>query len=110
MSGPPPCGRKESGDDGGRTRRGRGCHRRRGRGRAAVAESADQSEKQDITPEASKATDAATDAVPESLLELRRPKESTETSPRRSLFVRLYQEKLRHQKASYPSLANPAGG
>jgi len=52
MSRSAPCGRKESGDDG----RGIGCsnrcHRRGGRGSAAVVESTDQSEAQGVTPEA----------------------------------------------------------
>ena len=43
-----PCGRKESGDDRRRTGRGGGCHRRGGCGRAAVAESENQTKKQDI--------------------------------------------------------------
>jgi len=45
VSGPSPCGRKESGNDGRRTRRGGGRDRRGGCGRAGVVESADQGEK-----------------------------------------------------------------
>ena len=48
MSRPAPCGRKESGDDGGRTRRGGGCHRCGGCGRTSVLESENQTKKQNI--------------------------------------------------------------
>src|SRR6266536_2542657 len=48
LSRPAPCGRKESGDDGGRTGHGGGCHRGGGCGRIAVAESENQTKKQDI--------------------------------------------------------------
>ena len=48
VSGAAPCGRKESGDDGGRA----GCRRRRDRGggrrRAAVVESANQAATEDV--------------------------------------------------------------
>src|SRR5687768_5569731 len=48
VSGSPPCGRKESGDDGRGTRCGCGCHRRGGCGCAAIVESADQAAKQSV--------------------------------------------------------------
>ena len=48
VSGAAPCGRKESGDDRGGTRRGCGCDRSGGRGGAAIAESADQAAEQDV--------------------------------------------------------------
>jgi len=45
LSGATPCGRKESGDDGGGAGRGGGRDRGGGCGGAAIAESADQAEK-----------------------------------------------------------------
>ncbi len=48
VSRPAPCGRKESGDDGGRTGRSGGCHRCGGCWRAGVAESENQAKKQEL--------------------------------------------------------------
>jgi len=60
VSGAAPCGRKESGDDRGRVGCRGGRDRGGGCGRIAVAESASEGEKQDLTQKHNDATDLAT--------------------------------------------------
>ena len=48
LSGSAPCGRKESGNDRGRTGRRGGCDRGGGRWGFAIAQSADQAEEEDV--------------------------------------------------------------